>query len=64
MRSNKIFLFKMGEIITHLCATGKDPVQKENLMVLEISGRVMKQCFLVDQRKWDLMHKCSVCLLC
>lgn len=56
------FLFKMGEIITCLCAIGKDPVQKENVMVLERSGKVMKQCFQVDQRKWDLMHKWS--LLC
>lgn len=56
------FLFKMGEIITRLCAIGKDSVQKENVMVLERSGEVMKQCFQVDQRKWNLMHKWS--LLC
>lgn len=34
--------------------------QKENLMVLERNGRVMKQCFQVSERTWDLVHRWSV----
>lgn len=45
------FLFKMREVITCLCAIGQDPVQKENLIIVERSGRVTKQYFQVDDRK-------------
>lgn len=47
----QIFLFKMREIIPCLCAIGKDPVQKENVIVVERSGRVTKQYFQGDDRK-------------
>lgn len=37
------FLFKMGEIIAHLCAGGNDSVEKGKMMLQEGQGRWLEE---------------------